>query len=459
MILCVSVLAASCSWLDNPSPKGQIPANKLTDNDLALLTNGTLHQYEAFLSNLWFEGDYLAENFKGGPGFSYADVHGETQSASAQIPLTRWQYCYQKLNYANLLIKSALAASNQDNEDVKTALGTGYLFRAMIYTGLVQRYGGVPIIKVSGSTEIVPRSSEEDVWSMIVEDLKAAEGLLGEFNSFAYPSKEFCKAFRAKIMLWMAQDAEAIALADDVIKSGRFSLNSNSTDFASMFINGTSNKEIIFAPINIRSTDYIRLFERVNDTDGSYNYSPTDECWASLYSDDATRTGDIRKAATFSAEDPKPIIKFPNGQGGQFVKNPDPSQSPLMCMRLADVYLIKAEAQWASGDYPGARETILTLLEERYASVNLPASLGKDELEALILDENRREFYSEGHRWFDIKRIGLRHHSADFAKWIDTQYSEWNGRDFLMYWPIPQDERDKAGGAYTQNPGYSGAEQ
>ena len=225
MILCVSVLAASCSWLDNPSPKGQIPANKLTDNDLALLTNGTLHQYEAFLSNLWFEGDYLAENFKGGPGFSYADVHGETQSASAQIPLTRWQYCYQKLNYANLLIKSALAASNQDNEDVKTALGTGYLFRAMIYTGLVQRYGGVPIIKVSGSTEIVPRSSEEDVWSMIVGDLKAAEGLLGEFNSFAYPSKEFCKAYRAKIMLWMAQDAEAIALADDVIKSGRFSLN------------------------------------------------------------------------------------------------------------------------------------------------------------------------------------------------------------------------------------------
>lgn len=104
MILCVSVLAASCSWLDNPSPKGQIPANKLTDNDLALLTNGTLHQYEAFLTNLWFEGDYLAENFKGGPGFSYSDVHGETQSASAKIPLTRWQYCYQKLNYANLLI-------------------------------------------------------------------------------------------------------------------------------------------------------------------------------------------------------------------------------------------------------------------------------------------------------------------------------------------------------------------
>ena len=138
-----------------------------------------------FLTNLWFEGDYLAENFKGGPGFSYSDVHSETQSASANIPLTRWQYCYQKLNYANLLIKSALGASNQGSSDVRTALGTGYLFRAMIYTGLVQRYGGVPIIKVSGSTEIVPRSSEEEVWAMIDEDLKAAEDLLGGFKSFA----------------------------------------------------------------------------------------------------------------------------------------------------------------------------------------------------------------------------------------------------------------------------------
>lgn len=458
-ILCLSALAASsCSWLDVPAPKDQIPVDKLTDGDLALLTNGTLHQYEAFLNNLWFEGDYLAENFKGGPGFSYADIHGETQSASAKIPLTRWQYCYEKLNYANLLIKSALEASNQESDAVRTALGTGYLFRAMIYSGLVQRYGGVPIIKVSGSTEIVPRSSEAEVWEMIDGDLKAAEELLGGYSSFAYPSKEFCKAFRAKTLLWMGRDDEAISLASDVIGSGLFSLNSTSTDFASMYINGTSNREIIFAPINIRMTDFIRIYEKVNDTDGSYSYSPTDECYGSLYADDAMRTSDIRKAATFSAEDPKPVIKFPNGQSGQFISNPDASQSPLMCMRLADVYLIKAEAQWAKGDLAGARTTMVEFLEKRYATVNIPASLGKDGLEALILDENRREFYAEGHRWFDIKRIGLRHHAADFSTWIDTQYSEWNGRDFLMYWTIPQDERDKAGGAYTQNPGYSGAE-
>ena len=458
VFLCLSALAASsCSWLDDPKPKDQITTYELTENDLALLTNGVLHQYEAFVKNLWFEGDYLAENFKAGPGFNYADIHGETQSASASIPLTRWQYCYEKLNYANLLIKSALAVSNQESETVKTALGTGYLFRAMIYSGLVQRYGGVPIINVAGSTEIVPRSSEEEVWSMIIEDLKKAEGLLGKFTDLAYPSKEFCMAFRSKIELWLKNDDEAIALADAVISSGNFVLSSTSEDFASMYINGTKSREIIFAPINIRAVGDIKLYESVNDTDGSWNYAPTDECYSGLYSDDAARAGDIRKAPTFS-EDATRVIKFPNGQDGQFIVNPSAARSPLVCMRLADVYLIKAEAEWAKGDYASARTTLETFASKRYASVTLPSSLGKDELEALILDENRREFYAEGHRWFDIKRIGLRHHSGDFKTWIDTQYAEWDGRDFLMYWPIPQQERDKANGAYTQNPGYSGAE-
>lgn len=451
-------LSAGCSWLDIPTPRGQISTDKLTDSDIALLTNGTLHQYEAFLSNVWYEGDYLAENFRGGPGFDYADVHGDTQSASAKIPLSRWQYCYGKLNYANLLIKSALAATDQDSEDVKTALGTGYLFRAMIYYNLVQRYGGVPIIKTSGDQTAVPRSTEDEVWAMILEDITAAEGLLSSFSSFAYPSKECCYALHAKVLLWMKQDDKAIEYADKVLSSGKFSLCTTSEEYASMFIYGTSSKEIVFAPINIRSTDYIRLYTSVNDTDGSYNYSPAAECYSSLFSDDGERSGDIRKDPTFSPTDPAPIIKFPNGQDGQFIQNADPSQSPLLFMRLADVYLIKAEAQWAKGDCSAALTTLETFLKSRYFSVSLSSSDGKDEIEKLLLDENRREFYAEGRRWFDIKRIGLRHHSSDFSTWINTQYSTWDGRDFLLYWPIPQVERDKSNGVYTQNPGYAGGE-
>lgn len=459
-IVTLALAFSACSkMMDEVAPKGQISTDKLTEKDLSLLTNGTLHQYEAFLSNVWTEGDYLAENFGSGPGFSYPDPHGETQSASASIPLSRWQYCYGKLNYANLLIKSALAAANQESSDVKTALGTGYLFRAMIYSALVQRYGGVPIIKTSGSLEIVPRSSEEEVWAMILEDLDLAEGYLSEFHSFAYPSKEACWVLRSKVCLWIGEYEEAEVYADKVVGSGKFVLGSTSEDFASMFVNGTSSREIIFAPINIRSSSYIRIYEKMNDTDGSYNYSPSSWCYSNLFADNTYAEGDIRLRPTFSDSDSRPIIKFPNGQDGQFIANPDPSQSPIMCWRLADAYLLKAEAQWAQGHNSEAAATLESFMKYRYAKVTVPSTLDKDAVEALILDENRREFYAEGHRWFDVKRIGLNHHSDDFSDWIETQYSEWDGRDFLIYWPIPQVERDKSAGVYTQNAGYSGAEE
>ena len=64
------------------------------------------------------------------------------------------------------------------------------------------------------------------------------------------------------------------------------------------------------------------------------------------------------------------------------------------------------------------------------------------EFQNLILDERQREFYGEGYRWFDIKR----------TKRLDLLPS-LNGRDYLLYYPIPQLEIDLA--KYTQNLGYN----
>lgn len=460
IIIVFSLLtSSSCAkMLDEVAPKGQISSDKLTENDIALLTNGTLHQYEAFISNVWCEGDYLGEEYKAGPGFNFADPHADIQSPSAAIALSRWQYCFQKLNNANLLIKTAAMAKNQDDPDVKTGLGTGYLFRALIYLNLVTRYGGVPIIKEPSQITVVPRSSEADVWKMIFEDIDAAEDKLSSFESLAYPSKEACKVLRAKACLWTRDYANAASNAAAVIDSRSFSLSKTSEEFASMFIYGTSSKETIFAPINIRSTDYIRLFENFNDTDGSFRYSPSDRNYSNLFSDSSYAAGDFRKDPTFSAADATRIIKFPNGQDGQFIADAEPSQSPIMCFRLADAYLIKAEAEWAGQNYDDAAATLREFMSSRYASAGIPAGISAGELEKIIIDENRREFYAEGHRWFDVKRFGQNYHSSDFSTWINTQYSEWAGRDFLLYWPIPQVERDKAEGKYTQNPGYAGYE-
>jgi hypothetical protein len=67
--------------------------------------------------------------------------------------------------------------------------------------------------------------------------------------------------------------------------------------------------------------------------------------------------------------------------------------------------------------------------------------LTNKEFEDLVLDERHREFYGESFRWHDIKRTNRLDLLPSLA-----------GRNYLLYYPIPQVEKDLAG--YEQNPGY-----
>ena len=133
--------------------------------------------------------------------------------------------------------------------------------------------------------------------------------------------------------------------------------------------------------------------------------------------------------------------------------------------------MVKAEAQWLNNGLDDAKATLLTLMRSRYATVSLGTVTTDDDFEKLLLDELQREFYSEGRKWFDIKLLAIRRHgyksyydyeSKDFPTWVRVVYpgndsytiDGWNDRHQLMYWPIPQFERDKSGGALVQNPGY-----
>ena len=127
----------------------------------------------------------------------------------------------------------------------------------------------------------------------------------------------------------------------------------------------------------------------------------------------------------------------------QFVTNDNPLQSPLVVIRVSEMYLVKAEAL---GNTPEGHAALEDFLRNRYGMASVPATLSDKAWTDLLLDEYRREFYAEGHRWFDIKRLGR----------LD-QLETLAGRDYLMRWPIPQGQIDllKDKGAYPQNPGYT----
>lgn len=434
-IFCFSLFIGCSDDLNNLYPKHAIPKENLTDSDIAKLLNGTYAEMEELIFKFYFDGDVKGENFTGGPGFSLNDPVSMAPG-SADV-LSKWQKCFTSLKQVNFLIE-VYEGTSSDSKVVREAGGAAYYFRALLYYQLVTRWGGVPIIREL-TEEIVPISPEADVWMFITDDLSKAEKLLPSFSDKFYVSLSACNALSAKVYLALKDNAKALEYADKVLGENRFTLSASSQEYASAYIFGNNSKETVFALANKRSSSYLLFYQWVNDLKATWEYSPASDCFNTLFKDSDIKKGDIRSMATFSDDDSR-IIKFANGGKGQFVTNDLPSQSPIIVARISEMYLIKAEAL---GNVNGLA-TLKAFMENRYSSLFLPSSLSEKDFQDLILDERHREFYAEGQRWYDLKRTNR----LDLFKTL-------NGREYLMYYPVPQTEIDLAGKQnYPQNPGY-----
>ena len=118
-----------------------------------------------------------------------------------------------------------------------------------------------------------------------------------------------------------------------------------------------------------------------------------------------------------------------------------------MYLRLAETYLVLAEAQLLTGDPQGAANSLNTVRQRSNASLITAADVDID----FILDERSRELWSEEHRRYSLIRAG---------KWYErvSQFNKVGGptatesRDELL--PIPQSVIDVNTVSFPQNPGY-----
>ncbi len=123
------------------------------------------------------------------------------------------------------------------------------------------------------------------------------------------------------------------------------------------------------------------------------------------------------------------------------------SYNDQVYLRLAETYLLLAEAQLKLNDAGGAAETINVLRRRANAS----EIGGNDVTIDFILDERSRELYSEEHRRYTLLRLG---------KWFErTQlYNKVGGTEITerdKLFPIPQDVIDaNLTTPMEQNPGY-----
>ena len=118
-----------------------------------------------------------------------------------------------------------------------------------------------------------------------------------------------------------------------------------------------------------------------------------------------------------------------------------------MVYRFADVLLKKAEALNELGR---TSEAALPLnIVRRRAGLPGVSGLTQEEMREKIIHERRMELAFEGHRWFDMIRIGDGDYAVDFLKSI----GKTNVNKNRLIFPVPQTEMD-ANPLMDQNPGY-----
>ncbi|MBT9394594.1 RagB/SusD family nutrient uptake outer membrane protein [Hymenobacter sp. NST-14] len=139
---------------------------------------------------------------------------------------------------------------------------------------------------------------------------------------------------------------------------------------------------------------------------------------------------------------------------------------PNIVYRLAETYLIAAEASYYLGNVDEARD-YLNVIRRRAAAPGKAALMDITSAQVnidFILDERARELVGEMTRWYDLQRTGqllVRMRNTAYAPAFTTRPSGVYGsnaainiRDFHVLRPIPQTEVDRTSGKITQNPGY-----
>jgi hypothetical protein len=281
------------------------------------------------------------------------------------------------------------------------------------------------------------------VYGLIQTDLAEARAVLkAKYPSSAgtryRPNLYTALALSAKVFLYRQQWDSAAMMANQVITAGLYQLE---TTPASVFAK-TSKESIWVLPGN---GTYVSTGEGYTLLPFSIYSTPQYYLNPLLLS--AFEGGDLRLTAwtrtlTVSGKTYSCAQKYKSNQGTSTAAPTYPSEDYVM-FRLADMYLILAEADAQNGNTTDAR-TNLDIVRTR---AGLPAYTGTDaDLLTGIYHERQIEMAFEwGNRWYDLKRTG----TIDAV--LGAEKPTWTSTAALM--PIPSTQLI-ANVALKQNDGY-----
>lgn len=422
----------------------------------------------------WAAGDGMA-------GDLFNDYQDEGQlfyfsfSSNNGIVLQAWQSLYNVVSFSNAIINDmppVAARNGVSQENINRGLAEARFVRAMAYFKLVEFWGEVPILEnvaalIAENNYNVPKHTVASVYEFIRRDLEFAATHLPASDTPGRVTQWSAKGLLAKLHVTMGQRFKSEAdfgkardYAADVINNSGLSLMPNYEDLFK--IENNNNQETLFALQwiaagwgvgNSRQAVFARNGRITNNSEAWGGGKSVTKSFMDNVTLNAEGGVDQRRKSIFmQLGDHYPEIRksqggytynivTPDPDGGGNLDNPSPilnnikkyvvgsfedvgvpvnNQSVplnLYMLRLADVYLIHAEAILGSAESTSDAAALLSFNTVR-------ARAGLEPRESLtfrqIFNERRVEFGIEGINWLDVKRFVYRN-EAEAIEYLNSQ--------------------------------------
>ncbi len=345
-----------------------------------------------------------------------------------------WVAMYKLINQANWVIQlvDQLPASEISAAEKESIIGQAYALRAMGHFDALRFFGqhfdtasqfGVVLATQPSNfvTRNIRRSTVSEVYNQVIADFDVAIAKAPAFSKTIYLSKTAAKGLKARVLLHKGDYAGAAVLADEVIATGGRTL---SPTFARVFSDGFASTEMIF----MRGTDAVsfasdrKRFTYTNLTIIASNWFKT------------FMTGDPRIAATYT---PASSLVLKVNNAGFF--------APTYYLRLAEMYLIKAEGLARSGaSVAVAKAPFLIVRSRAFGSAQTSPSTTIPQLLEEIFNENIKELAFENGNELTA--------AIRFDKLKTIKPAVLSSDQYIL--PIPEAERTGNALFGPQNPGY-----
>jgi hypothetical protein len=445
-----------------------------TEEDAVLAVNAI---YDALQTDMGYRlghlmfGDVAGDDMTSFDGDWFVPHDNFTVTASDDEILRSWRAWWSGIARANAVLDRVPTIVM--NEELKSRLlGEAKFIRGVCYFNIVNIWGEAPLITHElEQSEIftLTRNPKNEIWMQIETDFSEAEALLPlQYTSqLGRATKGAAMAFLARTYLYQNKfqlaadkaqeviDLNIYDLHDDYIKNYQTAYeNGIESIFEVNFIAGTGgwgNNEGNWVPsftgpsgnayvpssawgIVVPSANFPSKFEpndkrravNIFEAGSVYNNIPFNPAWS-------PQTGVM-------------VAKYIIGDPPITTEGAVDAERNMPVIRYAEVLLIYAEALNELGQTPAAEE-YLNKVRER-AGLPPKTGLSKDLFRDAIFQERRIELFGEGHRFFDLRRIGK------LDEYVRVNEGKANYKEPKnLYFPIPQGERDLNPGL-EQNTGY-----